>query len=88
MNKNKISNKRNKKRLKRKKHNKKSASIKEEARKKLAAIERAIKSFPEVCSVCDKEFISDESNLDSWLVSTIKNQIKLFCEDCKPDVSS
>jgi hypothetical protein len=84
---NKISNKRNKKRLKRKKHNKKSASIKEDARKKLAAIEKAIQSFPKTCSACDKEFISNESNLDSWLVSTLEGQIKLFCEDCKPNVS-
>tara|TARA_Y100000591_G_C21840105_1_gene705033 strand:+ start:571 stop:837 length:267 start_codon:yes stop_codon:yes gene_type:complete len=88
MNKNKISNKRNKKRIKRKKNNKKIASIKETARKKLAAIERAIQSFPEVCSACDKEFISSERNIDSWLVSTIEDQIKLFCEDCKPDVST
>ena len=85
---NKISDKRNKKRLKRKKHNKKQASEKFYAKKKLAVLEKAIEEFPDKCTSCKKEFISSSENLDSWLVTTIDNTINLFCNSCKDSVSS
>tara|TARA_Y100000592_G_C5296396_1_gene233321 strand:- start:248 stop:514 length:267 start_codon:yes stop_codon:yes gene_type:complete len=85
---NKISDKRNKKRLKRKKRNKKHASEKLYAKKRLTALEKAIEEFPDKCTSCNKEFISSSENLDSWLVTTIDNTINLFCDSCKDRKSS
>jgi|TARA_R110002124_G_scaffold201439_1_gene367939 hypothetical protein len=83
---NKISDKKNKKRIKRKKHNKKNASIRDSAKKKLAYLEKAIQSFPESCSSCNKEFMSTEGNLDAWTITTISGTLSLFCESCKSNV--
>ena len=68
---NKISDKKNKKRIKRKKHNKKNASIRDSAKKKLAYLE---------------EFMSTEGNLDAWTITTISGTLSLFCESCKSNV--
>jgi hypothetical protein len=84
---NKISDKRNKKRLKRKKHNKKQASEKLYAKKKLSVLEKAIEEFPDKCTSCSKEFISSSENLDTWLVTTIENTVNLFCDSCKDNES-
>ena len=86
MNKNKISDKKNKKRIKRKNILKKNNEKKVAAKRKLAKLERLISEFPEKCSSCKKTFSPTDETIDSWKIVSTSSTFDIFCDACSDEI--
>lgn len=86
MNKNKISDKKNKKRIKRKNILKKNNEKKADAKRKLAKLEKLISEFPEKCSSCKKTFSPTDETIDSWKILSTSSTFDIFCDACSDEI--
>jgi hypothetical protein len=86
MNKNKISDKKNKKRIKRKNILKKNNEKKAAAKRKLAKLEKLISEFPEKCSSCKKTFSPTDETIDSWKIVSTSSTFDIFCDACSDEI--
>lgn len=87
MNKNKkISDKKNKKRIKRKNILKKNNEKKAAAKRKLAKLEKLISEFPENCSSCKKTFSPTDETIDSWKIVSTSSTFDIFCDACSDEI--
>lgn len=86
MNKNKISDKKNKKRIKRKNIIKKNNEKKAAAKRKLAKLEKLISEFPEKCSSCKKTFSPTDETIDSWKIVSTSSTFDIFCDACSDEI--
>lgn len=86
MNKNKISDKKNKKRIKRKNILKKNNEKKVAAKRKLAKLEKLISEFPEKCSSCKKTFSPTDETIDSWKIVSTSSTFDIFCDACSDEI--